>query len=106
MPLGSIGTAAMRWLTKRPSTTTSAPSSTVWSSPKLNAIATFDPCSGNRIGAPSASAASGSRTTGSGVVVDDDDLGRVDRLGARLGDDRGDDVADEADGAVGERRAG
>ena len=39
------------------------------------------------------------------VVVDDDQLGRVDGLGARLGDDRGDDVADEPDGAVGERGA-
>ena len=38
------------------------------------------------------------------VVVDDHQLGRVDGLGARLGDDHGDGVADEAHLVDGQRR--
>ena len=51
MPLLSIGTPARRWLTIVTSATTSAPSSGSTSSPNSVPKHTFEPCSGNRIGA-------------------------------------------------------
>ena len=39
------------------------------------------------------------------LVVDDDELGGVDALGAGLGEDDGDDVPDEADDVAGEERS-
>ncbi len=66
MPFGSIGTGASRWFTNLPVTTTSASSRIEGSSPKLNSMARFEPCSGNTAGASSASAASGSTTVSNG----------------------------------------
>ena len=102
----SIGTPASRWLTIVTSATASAPSRASTSSPNVVAKQTFEPCSGNRIGASGASAAAAVVTAGQRVVVDDDGLGGVDGLLARLGDDGGDDVADEAHACPWRRPAG
>ena len=66
IPFGSIGTAATRWFSMRCDTTTSASASRSGSSPNSNAMARLEPCSSKSSGAPSASAASTSITTGRG----------------------------------------
>jgi hypothetical protein len=63
---GSMGTAASRWFTKRARTTTSAPSRAMEGCGQGRCLATLLPWSGNRSGAPSWSAASGSTTVSSG----------------------------------------
>ena len=107
MPLVSIGTPARRWLTIVTSATTSAPTSGSASSPsgeRRCRSTTFEPCSGNSSGASGASASAAVEHRRQRVVVDDDRLGGVDRLRTGLGDDGGDDVADEAHLAGGEHR--
>ena len=98
MPLVSIGTPASRWLTIVTSATASAPSSGSASSPSGNVGAEADVRTvlreqQRRVGSERLG---GGHDRGQRVVVDDHGLGRVDRLRLRLGDDRGDDVADEA----------
>ena len=66
--------------------------------------ATLSPCASNTIGAPSASASSGTHDGRQRLVVDDDHVGRVLRLGGGLGEDDGHDrLADEANDVAGQR---
>ena len=65
-PFGSIGTPARRWLTMRPSTTVSAPSSGSSSAPMAVSNTMLLPWASNSTGASSASAASMSVTAGRG----------------------------------------
>ena len=103
MPFDSIGTAATRWLTKRPLTTTSASSRICGSWPKSNSIAMFEPCSGNSSVASRLERRLRIDDHRQRVVVDDHHLRGIDGLRARLRDDSDDDVADEAHDPVGER---
>ena len=96
--LGSIGTAASRWLTKRAPTRTSAPSSA--SAPGGPAAARLPPS--NSWGASSSSALVMSTSTGQVVGVDVDHRGGVDGLRAGLGDHDRDRLADEAHLALGQ----
>ena len=106
IPLPSIGTAATRWLTNVSFTTTSAPSNTVG----LLAEVELDGQVRTVFGEEERSVV-GERRLGvdddrEWLVVDDHLLGCVDRLRPGLGDDRGDDVADEAHAVLREHRPG
>ena len=68
--LPSIGTTATRWFSKRPRTTTSAPSSAS-SRPVCMPMTMFEPIASNCSGASDASAASMSTAASQRVVVDD-----------------------------------
>ena len=69
----------------------------VGSSPNSKAMARFEPCSLEQERRAVGEGRLGVDDHRQRVVVDDHLLGRVDRLRTGLGDDRGDDVADEAD---------
>ena len=95
---------ATRWFTSRSRTTTSQPSK-IWSPPRKGACsATFVPASGKSSGEPSRQRLVDTDDRRQGLVVDDDCLGRVDRSGARLGHNRGDQLADESNCVGGEQR--
>ena len=97
-PLDSIGTPARRWLTIATSATTSAPSSGSLVGTERGGEAHVAPAVGEEQRARRRASASAWETTDrQRVDLDHDRLGGVDRLGAGLGDDGGDDVADEAD---------
>ena len=100
-----MGAVAMRWLTIRARTTWSAPSNGSERSLSRRRVATLRAEALELQGC-----VVGHRRLDVGddrqvVVVDVDQLGRVDGLGAGLGDDQGDRVADEPDLVVGQRPA-
>ena len=100
---GSSGLAAMRWLTTVPETTASQPSNRVLASLPAG-------CAGTRSCRLSEQQdlvldrLPGIGDDGKLLVVDVDEVGRVGALLLSLGEDRGDDVADEAHGVGREQR--
>ena len=87
----------MRWLSSCSVTTCAAAAnaaSAAAASPQCQSMQRLPGTSSVSSGAPAASAASAVVTAGSGVIIHDDELGRIQRLGARLGDDQRDRFAD------------
>ena len=108
-PRVSIGFGMSRWLTIRWRTTTSAASmaaSVPALSPTVQSKTTLFGAFSWSCGAPGLDRLLGVDDGRQRLPVDDDRLERVDRLGRRLGDDRGDALARPLDAVGGERRAG
>ena len=103
-PFGSIGTAATRWFTNRPSTTSVGLVEDRRVVTEVELDREVRPVFGEQQRRVVVERCLGIDHRRQRVVVDDHHLGRVDGLRPRLGDDRRDDVADEADGPDRQRR--
>ena len=103
---GSIGIAAMRWLTKRPLTTTAASAKKSSPAGPVTPRAMLDVLPGKMLRGVGGDGRDRVDDDGQRVVVDHDRLRRVDGLGVGGGDHQGDRLADEADPIGGERRPG